>query len=95
MEVSSISRPSSGRIRLVEALTQGLLLFLLLSFGELVSFFCFQIGLQGEDLGLSSGSVGRWNSQSTLPTNQPLTWYKVILLRIKHFLKLSSFSSGN
>ena len=77
MEVPSISRPSSGRIRLVEALTQGLLLFLLLSFGELVSFFCFQVGLQGEDLGLSSGSVGQWNSQSTLPTNQPLTWYKV------------------
>ncbi|KAL5064281.1 hypothetical protein RYX36_026018, partial [Vicia faba] len=37
------------------------------------------IGLQGEDLGLSSGSVGQWNSQSNLPTNQPLTWYKVLL----------------
>ncbi|XP_050899736.1 beta-galactosidase 8 isoform X2 [Lathyrus oleraceus] len=36
----------------------------------------YQVGLQGEDLGLSSGSVGQWNSQSTLPTNQPLTWYK-------------------
>ncbi|CAI8606283.1 unnamed protein product [Vicia faba] len=36
----------------------------------------YQIGLQGEDLGLSSGSVGQWNSQSNLPTNQPLTWYK-------------------
>ncbi|XP_058757536.1 beta-galactosidase 8-like [Vicia villosa] len=36
----------------------------------------YQIGLQGEDLGLSSGSVGKWNSQSNLPTNQPLTWYK-------------------
>ncbi|KAK2390495.1 beta-galactosidase [Trifolium repens] len=34
------------------------------------------VGLQGEDLGLSSGSVGQWNSQSILPTNQPLTWYK-------------------
>ncbi|MED6122028.1 Beta-galactosidase 8 [Stylosanthes scabra] len=36
----------------------------------------YQIGLQGEDLGLSSGSVGQWNSQSNLPKNQPLTWYK-------------------
>ncbi|KAK2380321.1 beta-galactosidase [Trifolium repens] len=36
----------------------------------------YQVGLQGEDLGLSSGSVGQWNSQSTLPINQPLTWYK-------------------
>ncbi|WJX50255.1 Beta-galactosidase 8 [Trifolium repens] len=36
----------------------------------------YQVGLQGEDLGLSSGSVGQWNSQSTLPKNQPLIWYK-------------------
>ncbi|XP_020214621.1 beta-galactosidase 8 isoform X1 [Cajanus cajan] len=36
----------------------------------------YQVGLKGEDLGLSSGSSGQWNSQSTLPINQPLTWYK-------------------
>ncbi|TKY67244.1 Beta-galactosidase 8 [Spatholobus suberectus] len=36
----------------------------------------YQVGLKGEDLGLSSGSSGQWNSQSTLPTNQPLIWYK-------------------
>ncbi|KAK2433960.1 beta-galactosidase [Trifolium repens] len=36
----------------------------------------YQVGLQGEDLGLSSGSVGQWNSKSTLPKNQPLIWYK-------------------
>ncbi|RZB80061.1 Beta-galactosidase 8 [Glycine soja] len=35
-----------------------------------------KVGLKGEDLGLSSGSSGQWNSQSTLPTNQPLIWYK-------------------
>ncbi|RDX70682.1 Beta-galactosidase 8 [Mucuna pruriens] len=36
----------------------------------------YQVGLKGEDLGPSSGSSGQWNSQSTLPTNQPLIWYK-------------------
>ncbi|XP_027909643.1 beta-galactosidase 8-like [Vigna unguiculata] len=36
----------------------------------------YQIGLKGEDLGPSSGSFGQWNSQSTLPINQPLIWYK-------------------
>ncbi|RDY09559.1 Beta-galactosidase 8 [Mucuna pruriens] len=36
----------------------------------------YQVGLKGEDLGLPSGSSGQWNSQSTLPTNQPLIWYK-------------------
>ncbi|RDX82576.1 Beta-galactosidase 8 [Mucuna pruriens] len=36
----------------------------------------YQVGLKGEDLGLSSGNVGEWNSQSTFPKNQPLTWYK-------------------
>uniref|UniRef100_I1M4L8 Beta-galactosidase n=1 Tax=Glycine max TaxID=3847 RepID=I1M4L8_SOYBN len=38
----------------------------------------YQVGLKGEDLGLSSGSSGQWNSQSTFPKNQPLIWYKVI-----------------
>ncbi|XP_027346417.1 beta-galactosidase 8-like [Abrus precatorius] len=37
----------------------------------------YQVGLKGEDLGLPSGSSGKWNSQSTLPKNQPLTWYKI------------------
>ncbi|KAK7341805.1 hypothetical protein VNO80_24744 [Phaseolus coccineus] len=36
----------------------------------------YQIGLKGKGLGPSSGSSGQWNSQSTLPTNQPLIWYK-------------------
>ncbi|KAK7404715.1 hypothetical protein VNO78_05671 [Psophocarpus tetragonolobus] len=36
----------------------------------------YQVGLKNEDLGPSSGSSRQWNSQSTLPTNQPLTWYK-------------------
>ncbi|KAL2328638.1 hypothetical protein Fmac_022065 [Flemingia macrophylla] len=36
----------------------------------------YQVGLKGEDLGLSNGSSGQWNSKSTLPINQPLTWYK-------------------
>ncbi|XP_020214604.1 beta-galactosidase 8 [Cajanus cajan] len=36
----------------------------------------YQVGLKHEDLGPSSGSSGQWNSKSTLPTNQPLTWYK-------------------
>ncbi|XP_058086630.1 beta-galactosidase 6 [Magnolia sinica] len=39
----------------------------------------YQIGLKGEELGLyedSSGSSSQWVSQSTLPKNQPLIWYK-------------------
>ncbi|KAK7402136.1 hypothetical protein VNO78_14159 [Psophocarpus tetragonolobus] len=36
----------------------------------------YQVGLKGEDLGLSSGSSGPWNWESTFPKNQPLTWYK-------------------
>ncbi|MED6218519.1 Beta-galactosidase 8 [Stylosanthes scabra] len=36
----------------------------------------YQVGLKGEDLGLSSGSNGVWNSQSNLPKNQPFIWYK-------------------
>ncbi|OVA10161.1 D-galactoside/L-rhamnose binding SUEL lectin domain [Macleaya cordata] len=36
----------------------------------------YQIGLKGEELGLSDGSSSQWVSLSTLPKNQPLTWYK-------------------
>ncbi|KAK8645399.1 hypothetical protein V6N13_119230 [Hibiscus sabdariffa] len=36
----------------------------------------YQIGLKGEDSGLPSGSSSQWNSQSSLPKNQPLIWYK-------------------
>ncbi|KAB2614289.1 beta-galactosidase 8-like precursor [Pyrus ussuriensis x Pyrus communis] len=36
----------------------------------------YQIGLQGEDSGFSSGSSSQWISQPTLPKKQPLTWYK-------------------
>ncbi|KAI3461445.1 hypothetical protein Pfo_018108 [Paulownia fortunei] len=36
----------------------------------------YQIGLRGEELGLSSGSSSLWVSRPTLPKNQPLVWYK-------------------
>ncbi|KAI6669370.1 hypothetical protein NL676_004255 [Syzygium grande] len=36
----------------------------------------YQIGLQGEDKGLPSGSSSMWITQPRLPKNQPLTWYK-------------------
>ncbi|OIW08574.1 hypothetical protein TanjilG_03250 [Lupinus angustifolius] len=36
----------------------------------------FQVGLKGEELDLPNGSSGQWNSQSTLPKDKPLTWYK-------------------
>ncbi|KAK9153441.1 hypothetical protein Sjap_000921 [Stephania japonica] len=36
----------------------------------------YQIGLKGEDLGLSDGSSSQWVSNSALPKNQPLMWYK-------------------
>ncbi|KAG6760713.1 hypothetical protein POTOM_033893 [Populus tomentosa] len=36
----------------------------------------YQIGLKGEELGLSSGN-SRWVTQPALPTKQPLIWYKV------------------
>jgi hypothetical protein len=39
--------------------------------------FWVQVGLKGEESGLSSGSTSQWVSQPTLPKNQPLTWYKV------------------
>ncbi|GLT81831.1 hypothetical protein SLE2022_002610 [Rubroshorea leprosula] len=36
----------------------------------------YQIGLKGEDSGLSTGSSSQWVSQPDLPKNQPLIWYK-------------------
>ncbi|KAA8544029.1 hypothetical protein F0562_021794 [Nyssa sinensis] len=36
----------------------------------------YQTGLKGEELGLPSGTSSGWVSQSTLPKNQPLIWYK-------------------
>ncbi|CAL0304087.1 unnamed protein product [Lupinus luteus] len=36
----------------------------------------FQVGLKGEELSLPNGSYGQWKPHSTLPKNQPLTWYK-------------------
>ncbi|KAK6138071.1 hypothetical protein DH2020_028186 [Rehmannia glutinosa] len=36
----------------------------------------YQIGLRGEELGLSGGISSLWVSQPTLPKNQPLIWYK-------------------
>lgn len=36
----------------------------------------YQIGLKGEDIGLSSGSSSLWVSGSALPKKQPLMWYK-------------------
>ncbi|KAJ4970437.1 hypothetical protein NE237_003536 [Protea cynaroides] len=40
------------------------------------SQWIYQIGLKGEELGLSSGTSSQWISQSSLPKNQPLIWYK-------------------
>ncbi|KAJ4969156.1 hypothetical protein NE237_015857 [Protea cynaroides] len=40
------------------------------------SQWIYQIGLKGEELGLSSGTLSQWISQSSLPKNQPLIWYK-------------------
>lgn len=36
----------------------------------------YQVGLQGEELGLPSGSSSKWVAGSTLPKKQPLIWYK-------------------
>ncbi|XP_021887024.1 beta-galactosidase 8 [Carica papaya] len=36
----------------------------------------YQVGLKGEELGLSTGSSSGWVSQPTLPVKQPLIWYK-------------------
>lgn len=36
----------------------------------------YQVGLKGEEMGLSSGGSTLWKSQTELPTNQPLIWYK-------------------
>ncbi|KAK7251291.1 hypothetical protein RIF29_34347 [Crotalaria pallida] len=43
-----------------------------------LSYLYVIVGLKGEDLDLPSGNSRQWNSQSTLPKNQPLTWYKVV-----------------
>ncbi|KAI3849823.1 hypothetical protein MKW98_026737 [Papaver atlanticum] len=40
------------------------------------SKWTYQIGLKGEELGLYDGSSSQWVSDSTMPKNQPLTWYK-------------------
>ncbi|KAI5666236.1 hypothetical protein M9H77_16089 [Catharanthus roseus] len=36
----------------------------------------YQVGLKGEEIGLSSGSSSLWISQTPMPTEQPLIWYK-------------------
>lgn len=36
-----------------------------------------QIGLKGEELDLPNKDSSLWTSQSELPKNKPLTWYKV------------------
>lgn len=36
----------------------------------------YQIGLKGEEIGLSSGGSSLWVSQPPLPKKQPLIWYK-------------------
>ncbi|XAR59765.1 Beta-galactosidase [Bertholletia excelsa] len=36
----------------------------------------YQVGLEGEELGLSSGGSSVWVSDPTLPKKQPLIWYK-------------------
>ncbi|KAI3904169.1 hypothetical protein MKW92_008658 [Papaver armeniacum] len=40
------------------------------------SKWTYQIGLKGEELGLYDGSSSQWVSDSIMPKNQPLTWYK-------------------
>ncbi|XP_010253630.1 PREDICTED: beta-galactosidase 8 [Nelumbo nucifera] len=40
------------------------------------SQWTYQIGLKGEELGLSTASSSQWVSLSDLPKNQPLIWYK-------------------
>ncbi|KAK7273284.1 hypothetical protein RIF29_14333 [Crotalaria pallida] len=52
----------------------------------------YDVGLKGEDLDLPSGNSRQWNSQSTLPKNQPLTWYKVTPSPLSNIPSLS-FSS--
>ncbi|KAI3936554.1 hypothetical protein MKW92_030042 [Papaver armeniacum] len=42
------------------------------------SKWTYQIGLKGEELGLYDGSSSQWVSDSIMPKNQPLTWYKSI-----------------
>lgn len=44
-----------------------------------LSFLKMQVGLKGEEFGLYNGVSSLWTSESSLPTNQPLTWYKVML----------------
>nr|AJQ19480.1 beta-galactosidase [Diospyros kaki] len=36
----------------------------------------YQVGLKGEELGLSNGGSSGWVSEPTLPKKQPLIWYK-------------------
>ncbi|CAK9174393.1 unnamed protein product [Ilex paraguariensis] len=43
----------------------------------------YQVGLKGEALGLPKGSSSLWLSQSNLPKQQPLIWYKA-WARVKH-----------
>ncbi|KAK7256146.1 hypothetical protein RIF29_29581 [Crotalaria pallida] len=38
-----------------------------------------KVGLKGENLDLPSGNSRQWNSQSTLPKNQPLTCYGIVI----------------
>ncbi|XP_068646886.1 beta-galactosidase 8-like [Aristolochia californica] len=40
------------------------------------SQWMYQIGLKGEELGLSGGGSSQWVSGSNSPKNQPLIWYK-------------------
>lgn len=55
----------------------------------LISWICKkQIGLRGEELGLSNGSTSLWVSQPTLPKNKPLMWYKVILVTPRFITKI-------
>ncbi|CAI9105117.1 OLC1v1003974C1 [Oldenlandia corymbosa var. corymbosa] len=39
----------------------------------------YQVGLKGEELGLSGGDSSLWTSQSSLPKQQPLIWYKTTI----------------
>jgi len=80
-----ISPLRSGHIRSVFTFDRRLFISLNEDTWLMELILLIQVGLKGEDLGLSSGSSGAWNSQTTFPKNQPLIWYKVVLFSIYCF----------
>ena len=54
-----------------------------------------QIGLKGEEIGLSNGGSSLWVSQPALPKNQPLIWYKVNIAYLNVSLKVFMIIKGS